>query len=222
MELTPVEIRVVGSLVEKELTTPQYYPLTLNALVAACNQTSNRSPVLDLDESDVRAAVDSLKERGLARIVHSPSNRALKFRQVLHEVFALEREELAVLGVLFLRGPQTVGELRSRTERMVELTGLDQVDEIVTRLEEKAAPLVVRLARQPGQKEGRIAHLLGAGDPGELPPVVDPVAGVTDPARSGPGPDRVGVLEATVAELTTMVEALRAELEELRAEWGSP
>src|SRR5688572_19463412 len=98
MQLTAVEVRVVGALIEKELTTPQYYPLTLNSLAAACNQTSNRNPILNLDETVIRAALDDLKDKGLARIVHSPSNRAVKFRQVIHEVFGLTREELAIMG----------------------------------------------------------------------------------------------------------------------------
>lgn len=195
---------------EKELATPQHYPLTLNALLAACNQTSNRDPVVTLDEGAVLAALDSLKERRLARVVHSPSNRALKYRQVLHEVFALEPQELAVLAVLLLRGPQTVGELRSRTERMSSFSSLDEVDDVVRRLGEKVEPLAVRLDRQPGQKEGRVAHLLGQGDPVDLP------ADSTAPT-AGSRPDPSGSLGARVAGLEAEVARLRDEIEHLRA-----
>ena len=226
MQLTTVEVRVIGALIEKELTTPQYYPLTLNALTAACNQTSNRNPILNLDETVIRTALDDLKDKGLARIVHSPSNRAVKFRQVIHEVFGLTREELAVVGVLMLRGPQTVGELRSRTERMVTFAGLDDVDEVVTRLGEKVEPLAVRVERQPGQKEGRVAHLLGEVDPRDQP-TPDPIGAPDEPhrhwvdapthAESPP----VRELEEAVAALRDEVAELRAELDALRRDLGA-
>src|SRR5437763_13338885 len=127
-ELTAVEARVVGALAEKELATPQYYPLTLNALVNACNQSSNRDPVVDYDDATVSDALASLREKGLARIVHSVHNRAAKYRHVLHEVHGLEPQETSLLCVLLLRGPQTVGELRTRTERLAPFDGLPEVD----------------------------------------------------------------------------------------------
>lgn len=219
MLLNPVEVRIVGSLIEKELTTPQYYPLTLNALTAACNQSSNREPVMQLSEDEVRATIDALKEKGCARVVHSPSNRALKFRQVIHEVFALEREELAVLGVLMLRGPQTVGELRTRTERAAQFDSLDDVERVIDRLGRKVEPLVVRVPRQPGQKEGRVAHLLGgppaaASAPTSAPTVAPPAGG----AETAEGlAFRVADLERQVGELGAALAALRAEVARLRA-----
>ena len=220
MELSPVEVRIIGSLIEKELTTPQYYPLTLNALTAACNQSSNRNPVMNLEDGEIRRTLDALKDKGLARLVHSPSNRALKFRQVIHEVFALERTELAVLGVLMLRGPQTIGELRARTERMCEFASMDDVEEVVTRLGEKVEPLAVRLTRQPGQKEGRVAHLLGDADPQEQP-VAPSGAYANDAEAALPSrPDRVAALEEAVAGLTHDVARLRADLDALRGGFG--
>src|SRR5437764_6624019 len=120
MELTEEEVRVIGCLIEKAITTPQYYPLTLNSLVTACNQSSNRSPVVSYDDVTVQDALATLRERGLTRIVYSTSNRATKYRHVLDEQLELDHRELAVLDVLMLRGPQTVGELRTRTDRMAE------------------------------------------------------------------------------------------------------
>lgn len=166
MDLTPEEVRVLGALAEKQLTTPQYYPLTLNALVNACNQTSNRHPVVRYDDATVERALASLRERGLVRTVLSPGNRAPKYRHVLEEQLTLVREELAVTTVLLLRGPQTVGELRTRTERMHPFSSLEEVeaalDRLATRHEE---PLARRLERQPGQKEARYEHLLGGRTP---------------------------------------------------------
>lgn len=228
MRLNAVEVRIVGSLIEKELTTPQYYPLTLNALTAACNQTSNRDPVMHLGEDEVRAALDALKEKGVARVVHSTSNRALKFRQVIHEVFALERDELAVLGVLLLRGPQTVGELRGRTERAVAFDSLDDVERVIDRLGQKVEPLAVRLPRQPGQKEGRVAHLL-SGSPAEAAPPATHVAVASEPYAplrtdaAAPAPDlaeRVAGLEQQVEELTGAVALLYEHIDRLLGEGG--
>lgn len=166
MELTPEEARVVGALAEKQLTTPQYYPLTLNALVNACNQTSNRNPVVSYDEATVERALQGLRDKHLARAVLSPSNRGAKFKHLLDETLALVPEELALLTVLLLRGPQTVGELRTRTERMHTFASLEEVeatlDRLATRHEE---PLAEKIERQPGQKEARFAHLLGGHEP---------------------------------------------------------
>src|SRR5438270_5047698 len=131
IELTAEEARVVGCLIEKAATTPQYYPLTLNALVNACNQSSNRNPVVSYDDGIVQDALASLRERGLTRIVYSTSNRATKYRHVLDEQLGLDDQELAVLDVLLLRGPQTVGELRTRTDRMAEFASLGDVEAVV-------------------------------------------------------------------------------------------
>lgn len=166
MDLTPEEARVVGALAEKQLTTPQYYPLTLNALVNACNQSSNREPVVSYDEATVERALQRLREKGLARAVLSPGNRAPKYRHLLEEALALVPEELAVMTVLLLRGPQTVGELRTRTERMYAFSSLEEVEATLERLATRhEEPLAERLERQPGQKEPRHAHLLGGRAP---------------------------------------------------------
>ncbi len=166
VELSPVEARVLGSLAEKQLTTPQQYPLTLNALVLACNQSSNRDPVVAYDEETVEVALSSLKEAGLLRFVHPSQGRsATRYRQVLDERFGLDSQSLSVLTVLVLRGAQTVGELRARTERMADFAGLDEVEGELGRLASGPDPLVRRLTRRPGQKEERWEPLLTGGTP---------------------------------------------------------
>src|ERR1700723_43515 len=156
MELSPVEARVIGSLGEKQLTTPQQYPLTINALVQACNQTSNRDPVVTYDDGTVEAALPSLREASLLRLVHPSHGRsATRYRQVLDERFGLDARSLSILAVLLLRGPQTIGELRARTERMADFDSLEAVEhelEFLARVEE---PLARSLGRRPGQKEVR-------------------------------------------------------------------
>ena len=215
MDVTPdlatEEIRVLGALVEKQMTTPQYYPLTLNALVAACNQSSNRWPVVAYDETTVASALGQLRERGLTRIVHSTSNRAAKYRHVLDEALVLEIPELALLGVLLLRGPQTLGELRSRTERMYPFATLGEVEEALDALAGRAEPLVARLARQPGQKDARYVHLLsGPPDPAAAAAEAEPV---NRPGGPAPG---TGALEARVSALEEEVGRLRAVVAELK------
>jgi uncharacterized protein len=211
---TPEEARVLGSLLEKEAATPEYYPLTLNALRNACNQTSSRQPVVSYDDGTIEAALASLREKKLVRIVYSPSNRASKYRHVLEEVVPVEREGLAMLCLLLLRGPQTVGELRSRSERLAPFESTADVEAALerlerTRLEGHEDPLARRLPRQPGQKETRYAQLL-TGEPDEAdwnPPV---------PAPAGaPGPGS-GALAGRVAALEEEVAALRRDVAELR------
>jgi len=205
MELDAAETRVVGSLIEKQLTTPQQYPLTLNALVAACNQTSNRNPVVSYDASAVEAMVAGLKDKGLLRFVHPSHGRsATRYRQVLDEVLGLEEKPLALLGVLMLRGPQTVGELRARTERMATFADLGEVEAVLEELGRREEPLVMRLARQPGQKEERYAHLLAGEVTGEEPVAAVPVAAT--------GPDPVAELRAEVAELRRQLDEVREQL----------
>ena len=214
-DLTDTEVRVIGCLIEKQKTTPQYYPLTLNALVTACNQSSNRYPVVSYDDATVQDALTSLRERGVTRIVYSTSNRATKYRHVLDEVLELDEDgqEIAVLAVLMLRGPQTVGELRTRTERMAEFSSLGEVEATLERLAQRETPLVVRLERQASQKEARYAHLL-SGEP------VMPEVSYTQAASAEPRADRIAALEAEVAELRDEVAKVRAELEEMRRLWS--
>lgn len=208
--LTPEQLRVLGALVEKEATTPEQYPLTLNSLVIACNQSSNRSPVTDYSPGEVSGVLTELRSRGLARVVHSPSNRADKYRHVLDEAWGLTRAELAVLAVLALRGPQTVSELRARTERYPSLDELGGVEGVLHRLKNRYdAPYVTRIERQPGQREDRWAHLL-AGEVLEVPTVVA-VAG-----RSGSA-ERITALEGELASLRQEVAGLRAEVDLLRS-----
>jgi uncharacterized protein YceH (UPF0502 family) len=218
VNLTPVQSRVVGCLIEKEMATPDNYPLTMNALLAACNQTSNRHPVLKLDEATVDSALQNLRAGNVVRIVYSRSNRADKFRHVLDEMLALEPADLAILSVLMLRGPQTAGELRTRTERLHAFTSQDDVDEALRRLAGRNEPLVARLERRPGQKESRWAHLLG-GDLAEVLAGDDDDEAPTDGSRPA-RVDRVAALEDAVAALRADLDRLEAAHRDLVARLG--
>jgi uncharacterized protein len=162
--LSEVETRVLGALVEKELTTPDYYPLSLNALVNACNQKSNRDPAMNLNEDAVREALRSLEKEGFAGPADGMDNRVTKYEHRLQEAFNFDRREIAILCELLIRGPQTPGELRSRAERMYKFDDLAQVQSTLQRLAQREPPLVKILPRQPGTKEARYAQLL-SGDP---------------------------------------------------------
>jgi len=218
--LTPEELRVVACLVEKQFTTPDSYPLTENAVVAACNQLSNRNPVVAYDNNTVRVTLTALRQRGFARVVHTPGARVPKHRQILDDALGLSRAEVSLLAVLALRGPQTVGELRTRTERMHDFASLSEVEEALAARDE---PLVARLERQPGQKEARYAQLL-AGPVDDAAPAEDrpdraerAESWVTaSPSR----PDRVAALEQRVESLEAELAILRAEHQELREELG--
>jgi uncharacterized protein len=197
-----VEIRVLGCLIEKQRTTPDVYPLSLNALRAACNQTTNRDPVVAYDEETIRAALRRLDQKRWARLASGPGSRAIKFRHLLEEALELSDSEMAVLCVLMLRGAQTPGELKARTERMHSFPSLAEVHETLDGLVERE--LVARLPRRPGQKEERYAQLLGGDD-------VDVAR--AEPARVEPGgdvEDRLARLEEEVASLRQAVESLRA------------
>ncbi len=207
-----VAVRVLGSLIEKEITTPDNYPLTLNALVAACNQTSNRDPVMALDEPAVADTLAELAQRGLAREVHRSDSRAKRYRQTLSDALSLHPAETAVLDVLMLRGPQTPGEIRTRTARLFEFRDVPHVEVTLQSLATLSNPLVVQLPRRPGQKELRYAHLL-SGEPAAEP---EPAPA----AAAAPRPDRVGALEGEVQSLRADVAQLRAQLEEVRRELG--
>ncbi|MGH9010083.1 MAG: YceH family protein [Acidimicrobiia bacterium] len=188
--LTPEELRVVACLVEKQFTTPDSYPLTENAVVAACNQLSNRSPVVAYDTNTVRVTLTALRQRGLARVIHTPGARVPKHRHIVDEALGLSRGQVSLLAVLALRGPQTVGELRTRTERMHDFAGLSEVETALEELAGREEPLVVRLERQPGQKEARYAQLLSGP--------VD--AAYTTPAAPGSGAAPAAGAPATLAD----------------------
>lgn len=202
--MTPVQQRVVGCLVEKELTTPDQYPLSMNALLAACNQTTNRDPVVQLDERVVSNALENLKANGLVRVVFSKGNRVDKYRHVLPEALGLDRPGLALLTVLLLRGPQTAAELRARTERLHPFADGEDVESALTGLAERDPALVTLLPRQPGRKEPRWAHLLGAAAAAAPTPEEPAAVAIVAP----PDDDRLAALEQRVA-------ALEARLDEL-------
>jgi uncharacterized protein YceH (UPF0502 family) len=165
--LTAPEQRVLGCLIEKRYTTPDQYPLSLNALRLACNQSTNRDPVTTYDESTILEAAQRLAKYGLARLASGHSSRATKYRHLAEEALGLDREQLSVLAVLLLRGPQTPGELKARTERMASLRSLDDVEQVIAALGDRG--YARRLTRRPGQKEDRIEHLLGADEAGTVP-----------------------------------------------------
>jgi uncharacterized protein len=221
MDLDPVEVRILGCLIEKQRTTPDAYPLSLNALRLACNQTTNRDPVVQYDESTIREALHRLSQRRYSRLASGHTSRAYKFRHLLDEALDLDQEELAVLGVLFLRGAQTPGELKQRTERMQGFPDLASVQDTLDRLIER--DLVLRLARRPGQKEERYMHRLSEEAAGAPP--VETAAAPEPIVAAAPRPsareDRLGKLEEEMAELRGQVEALRAEIGVLREELGA-
>lgn len=212
--LAPTEIRVLGALIEKDATTPEYYPLSLNALVNACNQKSNRDPVMSLDEGAVRAALESLHNRGLAGPAGGADSRVTKYEHRIYEALKLSRPEVAILCELLLRGPQTPGELRGRAERMHRFESIDDVFGTLRRLIDREPPLVRMLPRQPGTKESRYTHLLGTEIPAEITEQASPEPG--EPR----GPSRFETLEARIQDLEAQVENLRKQLEELQKGLG--
>jgi hypothetical protein len=229
MQIGIEQARVVGSLIEKKLTTPQQYPLTLNALVLACNQTSNRAPVVNYDESVVESALSQLKDQHLVRFVLPSHGRSVvRYRQVLDEVLGVDDRQLALLAVLLLRGPQTVGELRTRTERMVEFDDLGTVEHDLELMADLGDGLVERLERRPGQKEERWAQLLAVEDASTIPvpdAMSHPDSGAMDvaahPTIPSPLPGgQLAELRDEVTALRSEVEGLRSELTELRASLG--
>lgn len=215
MRLDGVEARVVGSLVEKQLTTPQQYPLTLNSLTLACNQSSNRDPVVNFSEQQVHDALDSLKQKGLVRFVLPSHGRSVvRYRHVLDEKLALDDRQMSLVAVLLLRGPQTVGELRARTERMATFESITAVDSDLEGLSRWEEPLVARLPRRSGQKEERWTHLLAETEP-DPQAVADTATAVgADAGAVVAGEDAGGELAA----LRDSVEVLRREVDLLREE----
>ena len=211
--LTEVEARVLGSLVEKQLTTPEYYPLTLNALTAACNQKSNRDPVVSYDESTISGAIDTLRERNLVYLYYGTSSRTVKYKHMLPGVFQLDEAGVAVVAVLLLRGPQTIGELRERTGRLHEFSGLGEVQETLDELTRRDEPLVAKLERQAGQKEARYAHLLS----GEV--AQEAVAVRERPAQPAAANERLGKLESELERMREDLAELRAIFDEFRKQF---
>jgi len=206
------QARVLGCLLEKERTTPDAYPLSLNALANACNQTTNRSPVVHYDEETVEAALDELRELGYVRRGVYPGSRVIKYRHAVDEVLGLDAPASAVLCVLLLRGPQTAGELKARTERLhpfADLAGVEDALDVLARHEDR--PLAERIAREPGQKEARIRELLSDTAPSDVPleSAVRPEPTLAAPAGTD-GPGRLAVLEARVEALEQEVERLRS------------
>jgi uncharacterized protein YceH (UPF0502 family) len=206
MILTPLEQRVLGALIEKEMATPDYYPMTLNSLTLACNQKSNRQPVTSYSESEVMKGFDSLKRQGLA-MPSAESGRVPKYRHCLVEELHLQPEEAAILCVLLLRGPQTVGELRTRTERMHPFADLGSLETTLEDLSSRQPALVRRMERQPGQKEARYQHLLGDATEENVGEQSSPVASATE--------DRIATLEQQVAILSEEMEQLKEKLKDL-------
>jgi uncharacterized protein len=198
MEVGAVEIRVLGCLIEKQRTTPDQYPLSLNALRLACNQTTNRDPVVDYDERTIKAALDRMAHRGWTRFASGASSRALKYRQLLDEALGLSDADLAVLAVLMLRGAQTPGELKQRTERLHPFASPAEIVQTLDALAERE--LVRRLERRPGQKEERYVQLLGGGEAEEPAP---PVAAAVEPDFDA----RLSRLEAAVEDLRARLDA---------------
>ncbi|HEY6009114.1 MAG TPA: YceH family protein [Geobacteraceae bacterium] len=214
--LNDTQVRVLGCLIEKELTTPEYYPLSLNALTNACNQKSNRDPVMSLDEAEVVRALDGLRFKQLA-LVSAEGGRVPKYRHALMEKLRLEPAELAVLAELLLRGPQTVGELRTRGERMHAFVDLAAVEAVLEELMERTPPLIAKLPRQPGRKESRFAQLFGgepelAAEEAGAPPEAARLRVVAEN-------ERLAALEAEVAGLRTEVAELRGLVEEFKAQF---
>jgi uncharacterized protein len=200
-----VELRVLGCLIEKQRTTPEAYPLSLNALRLACNQSTNREPVVDYDEPTVRSALDRLSQKGWTRLASGPGSRAAKFRHLFDEAMRVSDEEISLLAVLMLRGPQTLGELKQRTQRLHPFADLVELEAGLQGLVERE--LVARLPRQPGQKEQRYRHLLEE----ETVPRPAPRGEEPEPEPQ-PEPDRLDALERDLRELRDEVAALRAEI----------
>ena len=214
--LNEVECRVLGSLVEKEITTPEYYPLSLNALVNACNQKSNREPAMNLDEAAVRKALHSLDEQSLVRSVSAADSRVTKYEHRLQEAYNFYRHEIAILCVLLLRGPQTPGELRTRAERMHPFDDLNAVQSSLQHLMKREPPLVKVLPRQPGTKEARYAHLLsGDVDVSDGKPAAEATAATVDAdgERIASLEEKVSTLQKEIAELKQQFVVFRKQFE---------
>lgn len=212
--LDAAEARVLGSLLEKDLCTPDYYPMSLNAVVLACNQKNNRNPVVSYDETTVEAALEGLRRKRLAAVITGAGMRVPKYRHLIGEELNLGRRELAILTVLLLRGPQTVGELRDRTERMHAFTDTGEVEAVLDHLSGRdEQPLAIRLPRAPGTKEPRYAHLL-AGEPA----AASATSSAAEPAPA-PRVDRLAALEAEVGRLREDIDELKRQFANFRGQF---
>jgi uncharacterized protein YceH (UPF0502 family) len=217
--LNDVEVRVLGALIEKQVTTPEYYPLTLNALTQACNQKNNRSPVVSFNEETVTEAIETLREKNLVYVFYGSTSRVPKYKHMMPEVFDLNQQQLSLMCLLMLRGAQTVGELRGRTDRLYDFKGLEEVEETLQSLIEKEPEaLVVKLPRQSGQKEVRYAHLL-SGEVRILEEMHATAESTPEAAHAHVRIDRHSKLEQEVETLRAQVEALRQEFEQFKKQF---
>jgi uncharacterized protein len=215
LNLTQTEVRVLGALIEKDITTPDYYPLSLNALVNACNQKNNRDPILSLDEDSVRDALGSLQGKRLAGPAGGADSRVTKYEHRLQEVFNFDRREIAVVCVLLLRGPQTPGELRGRSDRMYHFEALDDVQSTLQRLTDRQPSLVKVLPRQPGTKESRYVHLFAEDT---WPTEAYPPQPAAEP-RTANDSSRLAALEAEVSALKKEIVELKQQLSDFRSQF---
>lgn len=216
--LSEIETRVLGSLVEKQLATPEYYPLTLNALVAACNQKSSRDPVINYNETQVLSAIDDLRDRNLVYVFYGSTSRTPKYKHMMREVFELSTAQVALMCVLMLRGHQTLGELRERTGRLYEFSDFAEVEEALNSLiSNDIQPLVARLPRQPGQKESRFAHLLA----GEIviPATTERIAAFEQTSANPAQTERIAKLEQQVETLASELENLKQMFEDFKKQF---
>jgi uncharacterized protein len=213
--LNEIEVRVLGSLVEKDITTPDYYPLSLNALVNACNQKNNRDPVMTLDEDVVRAALDSLQAKRLAGPASGGDSRVAKYEHRLQEVYNFDRRETAVLCVLLLRGAQTPGELRGRSERMYSFESLEDVLATLERLSRREPSLAAILPRRPGTKESRYMHMLSGSEPIAAASPVE-----HSPARETAESDRIGRVEAELVQIKKDLAEIRQQLADFKGQFS--
>jgi uncharacterized protein YceH (UPF0502 family) len=207
LQLTQTEVRALGALIEKDITTPDHYPLSLNALVNACNQKNNRDPIMTLDEDSVRHVLGSLQEKRLAGPAGGADSRVTKYEHRLQEVFNFDRREIAIICVLLLRGPQTPGELRGRSERMYRFETLDDVQSTIQRLSDRTPPLMRVLPRQPGTKESRYVHLFSEDT---WPTETHTPHNISEPRATSDS--RISILEAEVSSLRNEVAELRQQL----------
>ncbi len=214
-KLSETEARILAVLIEKQLTTPEYYPLTLNALVAACNQKTNREPVVSFDEQTVQKSVDDLREKNIVYVFYGSTSRVPKYKHILDKVFELDEREIAVVCVLILRGAQTLGELRERTNRLYEFSGLGEVNETLDGLMRRDEPLVAKLERQPGQKEVRFAHLLS----GEIPAASANVSVENLVSKRQTENEQIEKLEQQVESLQNETVELRRMFEDFKKQF---